>query len=201
MWPLWLPSVLLVASALTGYYLQGDFVWNLIWLSTLCIPLVLAYDMTGQMKKRAQTKDLSERELARDVELWRTRFETLREKITSDKEVWEREIDTLNRVVQERKEEADSLRVLIQVSHKETRKAEERFYELTAQTTETSCILEELNELRCKHHETELLLEKANKTLESQQEALRQRQTINESLHTKPATKPTISLKDLVKKL
>ena len=198
MWPLWLPSALLVLSALAGFYLQGDFIWKIIWIATLCIPLILAYEMTGQIKKRVQTKDLSEKELTRDVELWKSRFETLHEKIGGDKEVWEEEMDKLNQVVQDKKEEVDSLRVLIQVSHKETRKAEEQIAELETKQDngEAVRLLEELNELRCTHHETELLLEKANHSLEG----LRQRQTINESLHTKKASKQSISLKDLAGK-
>jgi len=254
---------LLGASAvvLASFYLLDKTVWNLGWAFTLLISLWVGYEMIGEVQGITSERDLSYKELEKGVDLWKTRFETLRDKIASDKEVWEGELGKLEEIIAEKKDEADSLRVLIQVSHKETKRAEEALLqkqesgasreELEAwklryqnqeevlyreiaqvEALQKQCMsqektlkevlekkddpvyLEELNDIRCKYHELELLYdsesEKVRKLVDkngelevllaSQQEALKQRQQINESLHTKPTAKPVISLRDLAKK-
>ena len=197
------------------YFLDQTF-WNVGWVFTLLLSLWVSYEMIGEVQGITQQKDLSYKEMEKGVDLWKTRFETLRDKITSDKEVWEGEIEKLEQRIIEKKDEADSLRVLIKISHKETKRAEEVLLNNQGNAPELHYQeqLEELNELRCKYHELELLQSSdqdkikklTNKTheleslLASHQEALKQRQQINESLHTKPAAKPIISLKDLSKK-
>ena len=162
-----------------------------LWLGTLFIPLYLSYQITSQVLNLFVDLEGKQKELERDSNLWKTRFETLREKIDGDKEVWEREIDQLSETLAEKQLEMERLRVLIHLSHKETRQ----------NSIQDRRILDELNELRCKHHETELLLEKANQELDAQQGALRGRQTINELLQSKTTVKKPISLKDLAKNI
>jgi hypothetical protein len=147
----------------TAIYLGLGDLWNVGYLGTILLSLFLSYEITGQARLIFQGKESQQKELERDVDLWKTRFETLHEKITSDKEVVEGEIEKLEQVIEARKKEIESLRVLIALSHKETRRAEEM--------------------------------------LGSQQEALKHRQTINESLQVKRTAKPAISLKDLAKKI
>ncbi len=147
----------------TVIYLGLGDLWNLGYLGTILISLFLSYEISSQARSVFEGREFQKKELERDVELWKSRFETLHEKITSDKEVVDCEIDKLEKVIEARKKEIESLRVLIALSHRETRRAEEM--------------------------------------LGSQQEALKHRQTINESLQVKRSAKQPISLKDLAKKL
>lgn len=171
--------------------------WNVAWLATLAISLYLGYEITGRVQTIFQEKETVQNELGQGVELWKSRFETLREKMAQDKEVWEGEISKHEQAVALKKQEMDSLRVLIGISHKETRKAEEQIHELR-KLKENSFGLD-LHDLKTKYEETKLLLEKANQALDAQEEALRNRQTINELLQTKKSSKNPISLKDLAK--
>ena len=171
--------------------------WNIAWLATLSISLYLGYEITGRVQTLFLEKETVQNELGQGVELWKTRFETLREKMSQDKEVWEGEISKHEQTVDEKKKEMDSLRVLIAISHKETRFAEEQIYELR-KLKENSFGLD-LHDIKAKYEETKLLLEKANQALDAQEEALRNRQTINELLQTKRSSKNPISLKDLSK--
>jgi hypothetical protein len=104
--------------------------WNVLWLGSLFLSLYLGYEIIGEVQAIFAKKEVNEMGLTRDVDLWKTRFETLREKIDSDKEVFETEILKQESAVKEKGAEMDSLRVLIGISHKETRRLEEIVYEL-----------------------------------------------------------------------
>jgi hypothetical protein len=147
-------------------------IWNSGWLMTLYISLFTCYQINLELSGIFESSALKEKDLQRDVDLWKSRFETLHEKIVSDKEVVDQEIGKYENLIELKQKEADSLRVLISISHKETRRLEETLFHL----------------------------EKTNQDLHTQQEALRQRQTINESLQSKKASKQPISLKDLITK-
>ncbi len=154
--------LLFAAASAYCYWMEGNIVWTL----TLFISLYLAYEITGEVQTIFLQKESLQKELERDVDLWKNRFETIREKIDGDKVIWETEMDKLTAAIEEKKSEIESLRVLISISHKETRRAEKK-------------------------------MEGLNQALGSQQEALKARQLINESLQTKKSAKQPISLKDL----
>ncbi len=156
--------------------------WNIAWLATLSISLYLGYEITSRVQTIFQESELGQKELKQGLELWKNRFETLLEKMKQDKEVAEAEIAKYEEALSAKKREMDSLRVLISISHKETRRVEEQ-----------------MNDFKVKYNEAEGLLQKANQALDAQEEALRNRQTINELLQTKKSGKNPISLKDLAK--
>jgi len=179
---LFLLGLLTYVSAVT-YLLflepKENLIWNCGWLFTIFLSLFLCYQIHFEVYEIFENSALKEKDLKRDADLWKSRFETLHEKIVSDKQVVDLEIENLQKVIIEKEREKDCLRLLIQISHKDTRR---------------------LEEIEQKHEETLKLLEKANENLQAQQEALRQRQTINESLQAKKTSKQPISLKDLITK-
>lgn len=155
---------------------KTNLIWNSGWLLTVFLSLFLCYQIHFEVSEIFESSAIKEKDLKRDADLWKSRFETLHEKIVSDKEVVDLEIEKMQAALLEKEKEKDSLRLLIGISHKETRR---------------------LEEMEIKHEETLKLLEKAHDDLKMQQEALRQRQTINESLQAKKTSKQPISLKDL----
>ncbi len=135
----------LVVYAITGkksLFLSGFFAfmatvtylfwldWNVPWLGTIFLSLYLGYEITGEVQNIFHVKEIAEKDLRRDAELWQSRFEILREKIEEDKVIWESEIEKRQQAFEDKSKEMDSLRVLIGISHKETRRAEEKIDEL-----------------------------------------------------------------------
>lgn len=103
---------------------QEPLIWNMGWAATIFLSLFLGYEMIAPMHSMFQARDAAQKELERDVLLWKSRFETLGEKITSDKELKESELQKLHQVIEQKQKEMEALRVLITLSHKETRRAE-----------------------------------------------------------------------------
>ena len=104
--------------------------WNIPWLGTIFLSLYLSYEITGEVQNIFDVKENVEKDLRRDLDLWKSRFETLREKIGEDKQILETEIEKHEQIAIEKQRELESLRVLISISHKETRRAEDKIEEL-----------------------------------------------------------------------
>jgi hypothetical protein len=153
---------------------QEDFLWNIAWISTLYLS-VLIFHLVKQNTETIFSKiEEDEKVLKRDLDLWKSRFETLSEKKVSDKVAFEEELEKIKSVISEKEDDLNLLRKIIHLSHKETRKIEEKFVRFSE---DPSLIFkkDETTLLEVKKLESEIeKINAAYKEIESKAETLRE---------------------------
>ena len=202
------------------------WIWNAFWLITVTLGLGVSVFSIIEAKRYFHNESDRLQELLKDRDLWQSRFETIKEKIEQDREVWEREIDLAKEELAEKQGHVDSLRTLIEVTHREASVASKRMCELNEEVEkmwaekrvsntdtqpltldgklitdqELKRIIDELNHFRTEYHQIHLLYEESKEKLKSQDALVQERQARNNTLLGTNNSK-SISVKDLAKGL
>lgn len=119
----------------TLYCIKGQEFRGVLWSLQLALSLFVIQETIFSAKSYLFSSVKLKKEFEEDAQLWRSRFETLREKIESDREVWEGEIDTANNHAQKQVAYANSLRRLVETAHGQIRMLELRNQQLTQEQT------------------------------------------------------------------
>lgn len=119
-----------------------DFFWNVQYLTSLFV----AQKMILSAKEYILDRVDSLKSLEEDKELWKSRFDTLREKIESDREVWEKEIEVANEEAKEKVAYAESLRRLVETAHTTIRQLEESRSDVDGQSYDQTALLQNQRE-------------------------------------------------------
>lgn len=99
-----------------------ELIWTLQFILALYVAQQSIFHTKGFVLSSARLK----KGLEDDNDLWRSRFDTLREKIANDRQVWESEIELAKAEVEEKVAYAQSLRRLVETAHSQIRMLEER---------------------------------------------------------------------------
>jgi len=199
----------------TSSYIAEDLkFFNVLWLCSLILGLVISAYFVAKTKAFFRTKLKENTELEKELKLWQSRFETVKEKIDQDRQILEQEIESVQLEVQEKQKYITSLKTLINVAHRESNDATKKLIKQSQDQKETKerlhyegklvdnkelkRIIDELNFFRTEHHQKTILLDEANEKLKKQVDAIEQRQKHHQTLLGTTASK-SISLQDLAK--
>ncbi len=184
-----------------------ELIWTLQFILALYVAQQSIFHTKGFVLSSARLK----KGLEEDNDLWRTRFDTLREKMTNDRQVWESEIELAKSEVEEKIAYAQSLRNLVQTAHSQIRMLEDQEPKIQefdqtpliaevrqnlVQTIDAMMLLKEKDEMI---EQLEALLSEARLKLNEFQNVYESRHSRNQELLTTSRNKP-ITLQSLARK-
>ena len=101
----YLPTFCYLASKQT----EEDFYWNLAWSLSIFFSLFIFHLVKGYSEHIFSKAEEDEKVLKRDLDLWKSRFETLSEKKVSDKVLFEEEIEKIKSQILEKDSKGGNL--------------------------------------------------------------------------------------------
>ncbi len=179
---------------------------QVIWTLQIILALYVAQQSIFSTKGFVLSTAKLRKGLEDDNHLWRTRFDTLRDKIASDRQVWESEIELAKGEVEEKVAYAQSLRRLVEAAHSQIRMLEEEegeeqglISEMRKSFVETIDLSAQLRQKDEKIEELEAVLTETKEKLEVLQNAYESRRSRNQELLQTNRDKP-ITLQSLSRK-
>lgn len=178
------------SSVLSGWF--GTF-----WAIQLILSLYISQQSVLSGKEIIRLRKRQLKELDSDNHLWRSRFETLCEKMESDREVWESEIELERQKSEENVAYMESLRRLIETAHAQIRELEQKHQD---PSTELRAAQQELDDRLQREEELKERLAATEKQLDELRQVSESRRARNHDLLTTSKEKP-ITLANLAKRI
>ncbi len=128
-------GVLLICINFTFAFALFSSVISFLWLISLVLSLIISLYAINEAKIFSVNEAKKIVDLTKEATLWRSRFETIKEKMLDDKKVVEDEIDRINKELHEKNDYILSLRSLIDVLNKELSSSIKQLEELKMETS------------------------------------------------------------------